>query len=1544
MDADSEGSPEKIKKRRERTRPRRKKRSLRNSECPNLSARQNEFESEDARLQENEKLCSLCNLRNSDCPNIFANKNEKGSEKSMQSARLCNMCRCNQSDRNELPKTLLGHGSRQHKTSRRAVSEPPVSFNPGPSSSSTLQETPQEDAVENDSSEPFPQNESAGDNVAVGESSDIEMNDDNDISFFKISGPTNSKKYLRGCYTEQTFSMYQLEGPENMAVLDFITELEKVLENLIKEAFSEAQPDDGVMVLIYCSQNMDHPITVPLTRFQNFKPAHIISAMEAAKMSGKLEFKIRDGVQFTFKHLKNPPSTAFSTIRGGSKGHKSYIFTNVEQAISERRCLVKIVNPNDEMCLARSVVVAQASNRWEKAKKKCSVLNPDPKDLKEKEEAENFFNQVKRPERWAQTLKALELCESIHITPQTKCGEEEIKRLEAVEEIYIKIVGSDIFDQIAYSGVKSHFRADVPVTEENCIYILRYFVTDPQGVQSYHYCPIIDIATYFGKVTYCHHCDHAFTEPYGHICEDVRKENWCFSCYKRECGREENPNTKPFRERCEICERKFFSQACETAHRRMQCYKSYYCMLCRTAVRRSRKRNADGSFSFQTDSQCKEEHVCKKTCFVCKKEIEIGQFHKCFIEKRPFKEPSDKLIFLDFETDQTSGEHIPVYCHLKYFDESQQEWVDKIFGLNKENPNIKNEVGKFIFQVKFKGYAVVAHNMRAFDGCFLLQYLAENGLKPNPIFSGQKITCLTVPHLNIRIIDSLNFLPMPLAQFPEAFGFQNESMKGNFPHFFTKVENFEYVGDLPPPEAYGIETMSKKVKNDFMKWYNEKKNEPGYQFDFKKEMEKYCAEDVEILRKGCLAFKNEIMEMTQNMCDPFNYVTLAAVAAAIYRGLFLKEEKIAAVPPNGYATHQRYSCKSLEWLEYLRQLENHKDLKHIANSPYGECEIAQYRFDGVDTEKKTVYEFNGCYYHGCPKCNSGKMDQKNPTIGLTFRALHEKTIEKEKFVKRTLKWKIITMWECEWEKLKQENEEILNFVKKNQKIFTPFSPFEAFHGGRVETFKMCIDDGETKLNYADFTSLYPFINATKYYPVGHPEIILSEFGSLTDILDRYWGLMKCTILPPKKLYIPVLPGKYGQDKKLIFTLCNRCATERTSKKPCNHSDEEREITGVWFTEEIKLAVEKGYQLRQVHGIHHFEEKSRELFADYIKMFYKKKLQASGRPENCQNDDDLRDFIKQLEEREGISLDMDDFSWNPQIRQVAKLLINSLWGRFGLRRNLPQHLFASCVEDVFEILNEPENLITNLLPLHENMLLVTYKKESADFLDINNDANIYIAAITTSYARIELYKKMDLLKERTVYVDTDGIKYIHEEGNDLETGPFLGELTNELQKNDFIKRFFSGGPKNYAYETIKGSKVVKVKGFTLTATNSESFSFENMKNILISRPQNEDEHDEDEDFDFIFNNQPRKTLQILSQNSRIRQQEKWRSEAFTNIHASNPQSASAGSTENYISTFNPTKIVRDKRWKLLSRPEQKLYTIMYDKRVVLSDFETLPYGY
>ena len=46
------------------------------------------------------------------------------------------------------------------------------------------------------------------------------------------------------------------------------------------------------------------------------------------------------------------------------------------------------------------------------------------------------------------------------------------------------------------------------------------------------------------------------------------------------------------------------------------------------------------------------------------------------------------------------------------------------------------------------------------------------------------------------------------------------------------------------------------------------------------------------------------------------------------------------------------------------------------------------------------------------------------------------------------------------------------------------------------------------------------------------------------------------------------------------------------------------------------------------------------------------------------------------------------------------------------------------------------------------------------------------------------------------------------------GDYLGELTDELDDDDCITTFVSGGPKNYSYQTKNGKTVCKVRGFTL----------------------------------------------------------------------------------------------------------------------------------
>ncbi len=74
----------------------------------------------------------------------------------------------------------------------------------------------------------------------------------------------------------------------------------------------------------------------------------------------------------------------------------------------------------------------------------------------------------------------------------------------------------------------------------------------------------------------------------------------------------------------------------------------------------------------------------------------------------------------------------------------------------------------------------MCHNFQGYDSYPILQYLYKNGILPSVVPNGAKIMALTVPACKIRMIDSLNFLPMALSKLPAMFGF-DESLERLFP-------------------------------------------------------------------------------------------------------------------------------------------------------------------------------------------------------------------------------------------------------------------------------------------------------------------------------------------------------------------------------------------------------------------------------------------------------------------------------------------------------------------------------------------------------------------------------------------------------------------------------------------------------------------------------------------------------------------------------------------------------------------------------------------
>jgi len=118
-------------------------------------------------------------------------------------------------------------------------------------------------------------------------------------------------------------------------------------------------------------------------------------------------------------------------------------------------------------------------------------------------------------------------------------------------------------------------------------------------------------------------------------------------------------------------------------------------------------------------------------------------------------------------------------------------------------------------------------------------------------------------------------------------------------------------------------------------------------------------------------------------------------------------------------------------------------------------------------------------------------------------------------------------------------------------------------------------------------------------------------------------------------------------------------------------------------------------------------------------------------------------------------------------------------------------------------------------------------------------NEVILAYVTSGVRINLYRYLDRLGERAIYCDTDSVIYIQrkDEPNLIETGDKLGDMTSELRTTEYITKFVSGGPKNYAFKVLDtgtggATTVCKVCVITLNYSAKQLVNFNVIRDMII----------------------------------------------------------------------------------------------------------------
>jgi hypothetical protein len=106
--------------------------------------------------------------------------------------------------------------------------------------------------------------------------------------------------------------------------------------------------------------------------------------------------------------------------------------------------------------------------------------------------------------------------------------------------------------------------------------------------------------------------------------------------------------------------------------------------------------------------------------------------------------------------------------------------------------------------------------------------------------------------------------------------------------------------------------------------------------------------------------------------------------------------------------------------------------------------------------------------------------------------------------------------------------------------------------------------------------------------------------------------------------------------------------------------------------ELKLALQKGYKITKIHSALEYE-KYTGLMKDYVEFFLKMKIQNNKHysPEECEKINNSHSSL-------GFSFNVESNNTckNPGMKQLAKICLNSLWGKFAQRSTLDSYEYIT----------------------------------------------------------------------------------------------------------------------------------------------------------------------------------------------------------------------------------------------------------------------------
>ena len=307
---------------------------------------------------------------------------------------------------------------------------------------------------------------------------------------------------------------------------------------------------------------------------------------------------------------------------------------------------------------------------------------------------------------------------------------------------------------------------------------------------------------------------------------------------------------------------------------------------------------------------------------------------------------------------------------------------------------------------------------------------------------------------------------------------------------------------------------------------------------------------------------------------------------------------------------------------------------------------------------------------------------------------------------------------------------------------------------------------------------------TKPLPVGHPN---RKYKPNVEDFRGKLGIVECSLGPPSHFpFHPAICVRDEESGRLVAPLRESMLKDIA-------------ITTV----EFEQAMRQGYIIKGIKRVDIYNE-STELFKNYVRTFLKIKVEKS---QDYPGDTKFAELREMYRERCGIELERDNFENNPGFKQIAKLYLNSLWGKLCERAKFDK-MYHVGMDEFFRLEADEECGMFEpklKLKINDDSWLVrgTDLKHATFLQTIDNQKKTSpaIGSFITMYGRTMLLEQMEKLGKRALYHDTDSIVYERVEGEyNIPLGQCLGDWEDELKGKPMIE-FVALAPKTYAYRYL-----------------------------------------------------------------------------------------------------------------------------------------------